>query len=96
MDKGISDIVETLNIILAKMATKDDLEALRAEMHEEFVSVRSDIREIRDEVREIRTRLDAIEVELKDHRGYAIEIDHLLHRVSAIEKQLGIQDKVVA
>ncbi len=96
MDKGISDIVETLNIILAKMATKDDVEALRAEMHEQFVSVRADLRQLRDEVSEIRSRLDAIEAELGDHRGYAKEIDHLLHRVAAIEQHLGIDRRAAA
>jgi uncharacterized coiled-coil DUF342 family protein len=96
MDKGTSEIIDTLNIILAKMATKDDIDGLRAEMHEEFVSVRADIRQIRDEIGEIRTRLDTIETELKDHRGYAKEIDHLLHRVAALEQHLGVERRAAA
>ena len=103
MDNDTSEIIETLNVILSKMATKDDIDrldgridSLRDEMHEGFVSTRADIREIRDEVREIHARLDAIEAELKNYRGFAKEIDHILQRVAAIEKHLGLEQKIAA
>src|SRR5579862_1858186 len=105
MHNSTGEIIETLNVILAKMAAKDDLAgfatkedlgAFRAEMHEEFVSTRADIRTLRDEIREIRARLDAIGAELKDHRGYAKEIDHLLQRVGAIEQHFGLDRKIAA
>jgi archaellum component FlaC len=100
MDQETNSIIETLNVILAKMVTKDDLEQvrieLRAEMHEGFASIRAEMRDIRSEIHEIHVRLDAIEAELKDHRGYAKEIDHLMERVRAIEKHLGFDRKIAA
>ena len=93
-DQETNSIIETLNVILAKMVTKDDLEQvrveLRAEMHYGFAldprrDARYPLRNPRNYV-----RLDAIEAELKDHRGYAKEIDHLMERVRAIEKHLGL------
>ena len=103
MDKDTNSIIETLNVILAKMATKDDIErldgridSLREEMHDGFASIRAELRDIRSEIREIHDRLDAIEAELKNHRGFAKEIDHLLQRVAAIEKHLGMEQKIAA
>jgi hypothetical protein len=37
-----------------------------------------------------------IEAGLKNHAGYANEIDYLMDRVRAIEKHLGIQHKIAA
>ena len=39
MDQGTTEIIETLNLILAQMATKDDVEALRVEMREGFANI---------------------------------------------------------
>jgi chromosome segregation ATPase len=109
MDKDTSEIMETLQLILSKMSTKDDLAELRAEMatkdglnslrsemHEGFASIRAELRDIRTEIREIQQRLDAIDAELRSHRGFAKEIDHLLQRVGAIEKHLGIKHEIAA
>jgi hypothetical protein len=87
MDKDTTEVVEILNHVLAIMVTKDDLATLRSEMNEGFASVRA-------EMRDIRNRLDAIEAELKNHSGFAKEIDHLIERVRAIEEHLGIQHKI--
>jgi signal transduction histidine kinase len=98
MDEATGEIIATLNIILAKMATKDDIarmatkddiEALRAEMHEAFVDIRS-------ELKDIRQRLDALESAVQNITGYAKEIDHLIERVSAIEKHLGLRANISA
>ena len=51
-------------------------------MHQGFDLIRADIHDIRSEIREIHDRLDAIEAELKNHHGFAKEIDHLLERVA--------------
>jgi chromosome segregation ATPase len=109
MDKDTNEIIETLQVILAKMGTKDDLAELRAamatkdelnslrsEMHDGFASIRTELRDIRTEIRQIHQRLDAIEAELRSHRGFAKEIDHLLERVGAIEKHLGIKHEITA
>jgi predicted RNase H-like nuclease (RuvC/YqgF family) len=82
------------------MVTKDDLagqvdglrteiDGLRTEMRQGFASIHA-------EIRDIRSRLDAIESELKNHSGFAKEIDHLMKRVVDIERHLGIQQKIAA
>jgi hypothetical protein len=55
MDQDTTEIIETLNLILAQMATKDDVEALRVEVREGFANIQA-------ELRDIRLRLDALEV----------------------------------
>ena len=89
MDKNTTEIIETLNIILTKMATKDDTEALRSEMHEGFANIQT-------ELKDIRLRLDELEGATKNVSGFAKEIDHLLQRVGAIEKHLGIHHNIAA
>ena len=112
MDKDTKEVIDTLNVILEKMATKDELaglatkddirhldgriDGLREEMHEGFASIRGEIRDLRSEIREIHSRLDAIEAELRNHAGYAKEIDHLFQRVAAIEKHLGLKRTISA
>jgi plasmid replication initiation protein len=104
MDKNTDEIVETLGVILAKMATKEDVESLRAElrveMQEGFAGLRAEMREgfadIRTEIKSIRERLDALDSAVKNISGYAKEIDHLIERVSAIEKHLGLRANIAA
>jgi|SRR5208337_3215662 len=105
MDKDTSEIVETLNVILAKMATKDDIanmatkddiSQLRTEMHELRTEVREGFADIRSELKDIHTRLDALEAAVHNISGYAKEIDHLMERVRAIEKHLGLRSNVSA
>jgi uncharacterized protein YdhG (YjbR/CyaY superfamily) len=111
MDKDTGEIIEILNLILAKMATKEDVEALRtetqagrtelrAEMLEAFSALRAEMREgltdIRSEMKDIRARLDALESAVKNISGYSKEIDHLIERVSAIEKHLGLRANIAA
>ena len=55
MDQDTTEIIETLNLILAQMATKDDVEALRVEMREGFANIQT-------ELKDIRLRIDALEV----------------------------------
>jgi len=69
------------------MVTKDDVDALRAEMRQGFANIQA-------ELRDIRLRLDTLEVAARNVSGFVKEIDHLLQRVGAIEKHLGIHDSV--
>jgi hypothetical protein len=104
MDNNTGEIIETLGVILAKMATKEDVESLRAElraeMQEGFAGLRAELREgfadIRSEMKDIRARLDTLESAVKDISGYAKEIDYLIERVSAIEKHLGLRANIAA
>jgi len=103
MDSNNAEIIETLGVILAKMATKEDVESLRAELRSEmqagFAGLRAEMREgfvdIRSEIKEIRERLDALEFSVKNISGYAKEIDHIIERVSAIEQHLGLGRSIV-
>jgi len=104
MESETKEIIETLNVILARMATKEDVESLRAEirseMHDGFAGLRAEMREgfvdIRSEIKEIRERLHALESALKNTSGYAKEIDHLIERVVAIENHLGLRANIAA
>jgi predicted nucleic acid-binding Zn-ribbon protein len=51
---------------------------------------------IETELRDIRTRLDHLEEAAKNVTGFTKEIDHLLQRVGAIEKHLGLQQNIKA
>jgi hypothetical protein len=104
MDNNNAEIIETLGVILAKMATKDDVESLRvelrSEMHDGFAGLRAEMREgfvdVRSEIKEIRERLDGLESAVKNISGYAKEIDHIIERVSAIEQHLGLGRSIAA
>ncbi len=105
MDKDTGEIVETLNVILAKMATKDDIanmatkddiSQLRTEMHELRTEMREGFADIRSELKDIHSRLNALEAAVHNISGYAKEIDHLMERVRAIEKHLGLHQKIAA
>ena len=104
MDKDTGEIIEPLNIVLAKMATKDDFESvraeLRAEIHEGFTGLQAELHDgfadIRAELKDIRRQRDALEFTVQNISGFAKEIDHLIERVSAIEKHLGLHAKFAA
>ena len=76
----LDDLGETLDFIVEKMATKEDIAELKA-----------DIAGIRSELRDIKARLKEIESAIEDHAGHSKEIDHALERISAIERHLGIK-----
>jgi polyhydroxyalkanoate synthesis regulator phasin len=67
----------------------DVLEALGEETRENFASLRA-------EIRDIRRQLESLEEATRNSVGLTKEIDHLMKRVRAIEKHLGIQHKIAA
>jgi hypothetical protein len=109
MDKDTKEIVDTLNLILTRMATKDDIvnmatkddiAELRSELKDDIAALRNEMQEgfasIRTELRDIRHRLEALEEVARNSAGLTKEIDHIMERVRAIEKHLGIQQKIAA
>lgn len=100
MDKNAAEILETVNFIkdymMERMATKEDLKALRTEFEEFREETRENFASLRAEIRDIRQRLDALEEAVRNSTGLTKEIDHLMERVRAIEKRLGIQQKMAA
>jgi tetrahydromethanopterin S-methyltransferase subunit G len=51
---------------------------------------------IQAELKDIHARLEQLEQEARNFSGYAKEIDHLLTRVTAIEKHLGLHQHTKA
>lgn len=100
MDKNAAEILETVNFIkdymMERMATKDDLNALRTEFEEFREETRENFASLRAELRDIRQRLDALEEAARNSAGLTKEIDHLMERVRAIEKHVGIQQQAAA
>ena len=52
--------------------------------------------DLREEVRAIRNQLDEFEKASRNFAGFAKEIDHLLGRIKAIEKHLGLHSSIAA
>ena len=76
---------------------RDGLVGLRTEMNRRFDAVdkRFDgvdeqLRDIRAEIADIRNRVEHLEEQGAVQAGYAKEIDHILQRVTYIERHLGI------
>lgn len=101
------DIIETLNLILSKMATKNDIAEFRREMRSEITTLRNDMNEgfasIRAEIQSLRLRLEHIETVFENMSGLTKEIDYvmdrqnmMLKRIATIELQLGIKPPVAA
>ena len=72
-------------------------------MDERFVAVESRLdaiesrlSNIETELRDIHRRLDVLEEAARNYSGFTKEIDHLLKRVSAVEKHLGLQHNIKA
>ncbi len=100
MDDNTKDILEAVNFIKDRMATKDDVIDLRTELKSEIDSLRIEMQEgfasVRAEIRDVRRRLEALEEAAHNSAGLTKEIDHLMGRVRAIENHLGIQHKIAA
>jgi hypothetical protein len=107
MDKDTADVLEALDFIKERMATRDDFNAITRTM-ETKDDVREIIREdvpliVREETSDIRAELASIRRDLEELTdkvdniiGLPKEIDHALERIAAIEKHLGISKKVAA
>jgi chromosome segregation ATPase len=61
---------------------------------ERFDALESRLTNIEREVSDIRRRLDALEGAAANCAGFSKEIDHLLARVAAIEKHLGLHSNI--
>ena len=89
------------------MATKEDLEkletklaAFQAETAENFRSFREEtaenFRDVRAEIADNRRIVDILQTRVGNTEGYSKEIDHLIERVRAIKKHLGIEPRIAA
>ena len=99
MDQNTKDIIDALDFIKERMATKDDLQrfATKDDMRaivEEVVDEK--LRPIHASLTEINRRLDAIEESYANLKGVTKEIDEIREELHAIQKHLGIERKVAA
>ena len=65
-------------------------------LHDRFDAIDSQFGDLREEVRSIRRRLDDLEKASQNFPGFVREIDHLLGRIGAIEKHLGLTSNIAA
>ena len=96
MNKNVADILDALDFIKERMATKEDLKSLRTNFDDFREETRENFASLRAEIRDIRHRLDALEEIAGNNAGLTKEIDHLMERVRAIENHLGIQRQMAA
>ena len=96
MDQNTKYIVEALNFIKQRMATKTDVADLRSELRTFRSESEENFRTLRQELAEINKRLDLIDESYANLKGVTKEIDELRDEVRAIEKHLGINKKTTA
>ena len=102
MDENIESILATVNFIKDRMltkdeaATKDDLQQFERRLDARFDMLESRVGNIETELRDIRQRLEALDEAAGNASGFTKEIDHLLKRLAAIEKHLGLQTHIKA
>ncbi len=92
VERGFSAVAEDIAAARDRSTIRiqaRDIAGLRQEMHDGFAS-------ICEELRDIRQRLEALEEAARNSAGLTKEIDHLMERVRAIEKRLGIETKIAA
>jgi hypothetical protein len=91
------------NLEAVRSELKGDIADLRTEMIDQFEHVEKQFRATHDRLREISSeiavihhRVERLEELGASNAGFAKEIDHLLARVTEIEKHLGIDKKIAA
>jgi hypothetical protein len=99
MDQNTKDIIDALDFIKERMATKDDLQQFATKddvraIVEEVVDEK--LRPIHASLSEINRRLDTIEESYANLKGVTKEIDEIRGEVRAIQKHLGIEKKIAA
>ena len=89
----LDELGEMLAHVVHNMATKDDIADLRRDVVADIT--RLDTKIDRLEI-SITRELDGIKQQLANVIGFGKEIDHALERIAAIEKHLGINQKIAA
>ena len=103
----LKEVGETLAFIVERMATNDDLNRfatkddvrtiVRSIIQEEVPGIVAlELKPIRHDLKEIERRLDALERHYANLKGVTKEIDEIRAEVRAIQKHLGIEQKIAA
>ena len=74
--------------------TKEGFDDVRREMRSGFARIDQELASIRAELKSIRADIASLQAAVRQHEGYTKEIDHILQRVVAIERHLGIKHAV--
>jgi uncharacterized protein (UPF0305 family) len=97
MDRGIKDILDTVAFIKERVEQLPTEERVREIIREEVPAiVREEIKDLRVDVKAIREELEDLKEKVENLTGFRKEIDHALERIAAIEKHLGIEEKMAA
>ena len=106
----LKEVGEMLTHVVEHMASKEDvarvdtrIDDLRTEMIDQFEHAGKQVQTLYDRLRDISAeivvihrRVERLEELGASNAGFAKEIDHLLMRVTEIEKHLGIDKKIAA
>ena len=98
MDKNTKDILDALDFIKERMATKDDVrEIVRAEIAKLVPGIVAlELKPLREQVKNIEDQLDVLAEQYANLKGVTKEIDEIRTEVRAIQKHLGIEKKIAA
>ncbi|OHB19267.1 MAG: hypothetical protein A2854_02260 [Parcubacteria group bacterium RIFCSPHIGHO2_01_FULL_56_18] len=88
-----TEIRELSEFIRDHMVTKNDLKEHLAPIIKTLEHHTKELADIKAEIRDIRQRLEVLERRFENLLGVTKEIDHLLQRVVAIEKRLGLKSR---
>ena len=87
-----TEILEIVNFIKDRMATKDELRDFRNESHEHFLGIDTRLVSIEQELKDVKRRLAKIETDVeKFGNRYKEDIEELWKHVAVIEKRLKMQ-----
>ena len=108
MDKNIADVLNSLDFIKQRMATKEDVrEIVDAAIKEQVPAivraqiaalvpgiVALELKPVREQLKDIVDRLETLEEHYANLKGVTKEIDEIRAEVRAIQKHLGIERKI--
>src|SRR6266436_115629 len=98
MDKNSKDILNAIDFIKERMATKDDVrEIVRAEIAKLVPGIVAlELKPLREQVENVEDQLDVLAEQYANLKGVTKEIDEIRTEVRAIQKHLGIERKIAA
>ena len=95
MDQNLKDILESINFIKERMASKSDVAELRLELHTFRTESEGSFRSLHIELADI-NRLDTLQDLYGNLKGVTKEIDDIRADVRAIQKHLGLHRNITA